>query len=118
SLATVEFLLGQDGTLAFIEVNPRLQVEHTVTEAVTGMDLVEIQLELTEGGPLPEPVVPHGHAIQARLYAEDPARDFLPSPGAIRVLKWPEEEGLRIDAGYAAGDTVHPIYDPLIAKLI
>lgn len=117
-VATVEFLLRNAGTLAFIEVNPRLQVEHTVTEEVTGLDLVAIQLQIATGGPLPEPVRSTGHAIQARLYAEDPFRDFLPSPGMIQVLDWPECDGLRIDAGYASSDQVPGNYDPLIAKLI
>lgn len=117
-LATVEFLLGNDGTLAFIEVNPRLQVEHTVTEGVTGMDLVEIQINLATGGTLPEPVPPHGHAIQARLYAEDPAHEFLPSPGVIHRFDWPELPGLRVDAGFDASDEVSGSYDPLIAKFI
>lgn len=115
-VATVEFLLGGDGTLAFIEVNPRLQVEHTVTEEVTGLDLVEVQLDIANGGSLPQPVEPKGHAIQARLYAEDASRDFLPSPGEIAILDLPDN--IRIDAGFAAGDTVSAGYDPMIAKLI
>jgi acetyl-CoA/propionyl-CoA carboxylase, biotin carboxylase, biotin carboxyl carrier protein len=117
-VATVEFLLGRDGTLAFIEVNPRLQVEHTVTEEVTGLDIVEIQLQISDGGPLPDPVPPTGHSIQARLYAEDPARNFIPSPGEIRLLDWPEMKGLRFDVGYEAGDSVSGSYDPLVAKVI
>ena len=117
-LATVEFLLARSGELAFIEINPRLQVEHTVTEQVTGLDLVEIQLSLAHGGSLPQPVEPRGHAIQARLYAEDPARDFAPSPGLIRVLEWPRGAGMRVDAGYEAGDTVPSFYDSLVGKLI
>lgn len=115
-VATVEFLLGSDGTLAFIEVNPRLQVEHTVTEEVTGLDLVEVQLRIAAGNALPSVVAPQGHAIQARLYAEDASREFLPSPGEIAVLDLPD--GIRIDAGFAAGDTVTSGYDPMIAKLI
>ncbi len=117
-VATVEYLLGDDGTLAFIEVNPRLQVEHTVTEEVTGLDLVDIQLQIATAGVLPEPVQPTGHAIQARLYAEDPAREFLPSPGLIRALDWPETPGLRVDSGFASGDEVSGKYDPMIAKFI
>lgn len=115
-LATVEFLLGSDGTLAFIEVNPRLQVEHTVTEEVTGLDLVEVQLAIAKGDPLPAPVEPQGHAIQARLYAEDAGREFLPSPGEIAVLDFPDN--IRIDAGFDAGDSISSGYDPMIAKLI
>jgi acetyl/propionyl-CoA carboxylase alpha subunit len=117
-VATVEFLLGNDGTLAFIEVNPRLQVEHTVTEEVTGLDLVEIQLQIATGGPLPSAVAPVGHAIQSRLYAEDAARDFVPSPGQIRVFDLPDVNHLRVDSGYAAGDTVSGNYDPMVAKFI
>ena len=123
NLATVEFLLGRDGRFFFMEINPRLQVEHTVTEAVTGTDLVALQLELAAGGELPDASPPNGHAIQARLYAEDPFQQFLPSPGLIRVLDFPASSGhpgatLRIDAGYAAGDSVPGAYDPMIAKLI
>ncbi len=119
SLATIEFLYGADGTIAFLEVNPRLQVEHPVTEAVTGWDLVALQLDLADGRPLPECApAPHGHAIEARLYAEDPARHFLPSPGRLDVLALPTAPRLRVDAAYAAGDVVPDRYDPLIAKLI
>ena len=117
-VATVEFLMGDDGTLAFIEVNPRLQVEHTVTEEVTGLDLVAIQLGLLASDDLPEPVAPRGHAIQARLYAEDPAHGFAPSPGEITLLAWPVLPGLRVDAGYQAGDSVPSFYDSLVAKVI
>ncbi|MBA2452441.1 MAG: biotin/lipoyl-binding protein [Chloroflexia bacterium] len=117
-VATVEYLLGNDGTLAFIEVNPRLQVEHTVTEEVTGLDLVEVQLRIATDGVLPKPVAPNGHAIQARLYAEDPAREFLPSPGLIQELDWPDMPRLRVDSGFAAGDEVTGNYDPMLAKFI
>lgn len=117
-VGTVEFLLARDGELFFIEINPRLQVEHTVTEEVTGLDLVEVQLRLAEGGALPEPVAPSGHAIQARLYAEDPLHGFAPSPGEIRLLEWPELPGLRVDAGYETGDVVPSFYDAMIGKLI
>ena len=117
-VATVEFLLGADGTLAFIEVNPRLQVEHTVTEEVTGLDLVAIQLGLLANDNLPSPVTPRGHAIQARLYAEDPTHGFVPSPGQITWLDWPILPGLRIDSGYETGDSVPSYYDSLVAKLI
>ncbi len=117
-LATVEFLLDQSGNHIFMEINPRLQVEHTVTEAVTGMDLVAIQLDIATGKQLPDPVVMTGHAIQARLYAEDPFRQFLPSPGEICHLEFPHDPWVRIDAGYASHDMVPSHYDPLIAKII
>ncbi len=119
SLATVEFLYGSDGTIAFIEVNPRIQVEHPVTELVTGIDLVALQLDIASGLPLADvDQTPRGHAVEARLYAEDPARHFLPSPGKIEVLALPAPPGLRIDAGYQAGDRIPERYDPMIAKLI
>ncbi len=117
-VGTVEFLLSRDDELYFIEINPRLQVEHTVTEEVTGHDLVEIQLQLAKGGRLPEPVLPQGHAIQARLYAEDPLHGFAPSPGEIRLIEWPDLPGLRVDAGYETGDTVPSFYDAMVGKLI
>ncbi|MEZ4521329.1 MAG: biotin carboxylase N-terminal domain-containing protein [Thermomicrobiales bacterium] len=123
NLATVEFLVGNDGRFFFMEINPRLQVEHTVTEEVTGFDLVALQIELAAGGDLPEPVPAQGHAIQARLYAEDPFQQFLPSPGHILQLSFPAahdipDATLRVDAGYAAGDDVPGSYDPMIAKVI
>jgi len=117
-VGTVEFLLGSDDTPVFIEVNPRLQVEHTVTEEVTGIDLVAIQLHLLGSDDLPEPTVPRGHAIQARLYAESAVRGFTPSPGKITLLEWPSLPGLRVDAGYEAGDSVPSFYDSLVAKVI
>lgn len=119
SLATVEFLYGADGTIAFIEVNPRLQVEHPVTELVTGIDLVSLQLDIASGKPLPEVNgEPRGHAVEARLYAEDPARHFLPSPGKIEVLSLPTLPRVRLDVGYQAGDRIPERYDPMIAKLV
>ena len=117
-LATVEFLHAADGAFYFLEINPRLQVEHTVTEEVTGLDLVAVQLELATGGALPKPRPARGHAIQARLYAEDPFQSFLPSPGTFTRLVYPELARLRIDGGYEAGDEFPSHYDPLIAKLI
>jgi acetyl/propionyl-CoA carboxylase alpha subunit len=117
-VGTVEFLLSGTGEACFIEINPRLQVEHTVTEEVTGLDLVEVQLDLAFSTALPQPVGPHGHAIQARLYAEDPFRGFAPSPGLIRRLDWHAERHLRVDLGYEAGDEVPSTYDSMIGKWI
>ncbi len=118
---TVEFILAPSGEFYFIEVNTRLQVEHPVTELVTGLDLVRLQIEIAEGRPLPftqADLKTEGHAIEARLYAEDPANDFLPSTGQILDLKLPEIEGLRIDTGIESGMEVGIHYDPLLAKLI
>ncbi|MNC15263.1 Acetyl-/propionyl-coenzyme A carboxylase alpha chain [compost metagenome] len=108
---TIEFLLCGD-EFFFMEMNTRLQVEHPVTEAVTGQDLVAWQLAVAEGKPLPltqEEVVLRGHAVEARLYAEDVGAGFLPASGPIHWLHWPE--GVRIDTGVAAGDAVSPYYD-------
>jgi 3-methylcrotonyl-CoA carboxylase alpha subunit len=118
---TVEFLLAPDGTFFFLEMNTRLQVEHPVTEAVTGIDLVRVQLEVAAGRPLPvaaEDVVSRGHALECRLYAEDPLRDDLPSPG--RILHWsePQGPGIRVDSGVASGSEVTVHYDPLLAKVV
>jgi acetyl-CoA/propionyl-CoA carboxylase biotin carboxyl carrier protein len=118
-IATCEFLLGEDGTLAFLEVNPRIQVEHPVTELVTGIDLVEWQLRVAAGEPLPVAnLEPGGHAIEARVYAEDPARAFFPSAGTLSVVSWPTRPDVRVDAGYAIGDVVLTSYDPMLAKII
>ena len=117
---TAEFLLADDGTFVFLEMNARLQVEHPVTEAITGIDLVAEQLRIASGEPLrltQQEVVLTGHAVEARLYAEDPWSGFLPATGRVLGLRWPEG-GLRIDAGIGVGDDIGTRYDPLLAKLI
>ncbi|MEV0021298.1 biotin carboxylase N-terminal domain-containing protein [Streptomyces atroolivaceus] len=117
---TVEFLVSAGGRPYFLEMNTRLQVEHPVTEAVFGLDLVALQLRVAEGGPLPAaaPPAPAGHAVEARLYAEDPARDWQPQTGALLTLEVPAEPGIRLDTGYTGGDTVGVHYDPMLAKVI
>jgi propionyl-CoA carboxylase alpha chain len=118
-LATVEFLLAPDGELRFLEMNPRLQVEHPVTECVTGWDLVALQIRLAEGSPLPSAQPPlDGHSIEARLYAEDPARGFLPAAGTLHRFRIDARPGLRVDAGVADDSRIDPHYDPLLAKVI
>ncbi|MDP3951013.1 biotin carboxylase N-terminal domain-containing protein [Microbacterium sp.] len=117
---TVEFLLAADGTISFLEVNTRLQVEHPVTEEVTGVDLVREQFRIAFGegpsiGATPEPV---GHAFEFRINAEDPGRGFLPSPGLVESLRIPGGPGVRWDSGIEAGDAVQPAFDSMIAKLI
>ncbi|HVS13251.1 MAG TPA: biotin carboxylase N-terminal domain-containing protein [Thermoanaerobaculia bacterium] len=118
---TVELLLDEDGAFFFLEMNTRLQVEHPVTELVTGLDLVALQIQVAEGRPLElrqEDVRLEGHAIEARLYAEDPAQDFLPVAGRVELWRPSEREGLRVDAGVRTGLEISPYYDPLVAKLI
>jgi propionyl-CoA carboxylase alpha chain len=124
---TVEFLVAPDGRAYFLEMNTRLQVEHPVTEAVTGLDLVEMQIRIAEGAGLPaEPPAPAGHAVEARLYAEDPARDWQPQTGVLHRLRFalgleqPYDGGsaLRVDAAYEDGDSVGTHYDPMLAKVI
>jgi acetyl/propionyl-CoA carboxylase alpha subunit len=116
---TVEFLVEPDGRFHFLEVNTRLQVEHPITEAVTGVDLVKAQLRIAAGNPLPVgPVDMRGHAIECRVYAEDPARDFSPSPGPIWMLDEPSGPGIRVDSGLRSGWRVPVAYDPLLAKVI
>jgi 3-methylcrotonyl-CoA carboxylase alpha subunit len=119
---TVEFIADQDGTFFFMEMNTRLQVEHPVTEMITGQDLVEWQLVIAAGGRMPrtqDQLRIDGHAVEVRLYAEDPSRNFLPSTGTLVHLRLPPE-GLhvRVDTGVREGDTVTPFYDPMIAKVI
>ncbi|WP_312673983.1 biotin carboxylase N-terminal domain-containing protein [Microbacterium sp.] len=117
---TVEFLLAADGTISFLEVNTRLQVEHPVTEEVTGTDLVREQFRIAfgEGPSFTETPAPTGHAFEFRINAEDPGRGFLPSPGRVDGLRIPGGPGVRWDSGIAAGDTVQPAFDSMIAKLI
>jgi acetyl-CoA carboxylase, biotin carboxylase subunit len=121
NLGTVEMLLAPDGEFRFLEMNTRLQVEHGVTEEITGIDLVSAQLRSSAGVRLgeilPDPPRVKGHAIQARVYAEDPKR-FLPSPGTLREFVPPRAAGIRVETGYAQGREVTPHYDPLLAKVI
>jgi excisionase family DNA binding protein len=118
---TAEFLIDQDSAFSFLEVNARLQVEHPVTEAVTGRDLVADQLRIAAGDELgfaQQDVEWHGHAMEARIYAEDPWSDFLPTVGSLVNLDWPTGTGIRVDAGVGAGDVVGTRYDPLLAKIV
>jgi acetyl/propionyl-CoA carboxylase alpha subunit len=120
SLATCEFLLGWGDEIAFLEVNPRIQVEHPVTELVTGVDLVAWQLGIASGTPpeLIDAPAPRGHAIEARVYAEEPAAGFRPAPGRLGTVAWPAGPELRVDAGYASGDAVPHAYDSMLAKVV
>ncbi len=123
---TVEFVASGEGEVKadgfwFLEMNTRLQVEHPVTEAVTGFDLVEWQFRVAGGAKLPrtqDEIVLSGHAVEARVYAEDPLRGFLPSTGRLHVVRWPEGEGIRVDSGVQEGQEVTPYYDPMLAKVI
>jgi 3-methylcrotonyl-CoA carboxylase alpha subunit len=118
---TCEFVVGRDGQFGFIEMNARLQVEHGVTEQITGFDLVELQLRIAQGEPLPfvqKDVAFDGHAIEARVYAEDPAAGFLPQAGEVLHLRWPSVDDARVDTGIVEGAEIPPHYDPLIAKVI
>jgi acetyl-CoA/propionyl-CoA carboxylase, biotin carboxylase, biotin carboxyl carrier protein len=116
---TCEFLIGQDGTISFLEVNTRLQVEHPVSEEVTGIDLVREQFRIAMGEPLgfEDPII-RGHSIEFRINGEDPGRSFLPSPGRITSWSIPTGPGVRVDAGFQAGDEIGGNFDSLLAKLI
>ncbi|MFV2017180.1 acetyl/propionyl/methylcrotonyl-CoA carboxylase subunit alpha [Micromonospora sp. LOL_023] len=117
---TVEYLVGVDGTISFLEVNTRLQVEHPVTEETAGIDLVREQFRIAAGEPLrfTEDPTPRGHSIEFRINGEDPGRNFLPAPGAITALRLPTGPGVRVDTGVVAGDVVGGNFDSLLAKLI
>jgi acetyl-CoA carboxylase biotin carboxylase subunit len=120
SAGTVEFLLASDGRFFFLEMNTRIQVEHPITEVVYGVDLVAEMIRIAQGEPMsiekrPEP---RGHALQFRIYAEDPARNFAPSPGKIRRLRRPHGPGVRVDSGVEEGDVVPLDYDPMLAKFV
>ncbi len=117
---TVEYLVGQDGTVSFLEVNTRLQVEHPVTEETTGIDLVREQFRIADGLPLrfTEDPVPRGHAIEFRINGEDPGRNFLPAPGTVTTLRLPEGPGVRVDTGIESGSVIGDGFDSLLAKVI
>jgi acetyl/propionyl-CoA carboxylase alpha subunit len=120
-LGTIEFLVAPEGAFYFLEMNTRLQVEHPVTERVTGLDLVKLQLEIAATGKLPllqSSVACSGHAIEARVYAEDGARNFLPQAGDAVRVRWAGGAGVRVDAGIESGDTVPMHYDPILAKVV
>ncbi len=121
NIGTVEMLMGLDGSFGFLEMNTRLQVEHGVTEEITGVDLVKAQIRSAAGERLadilPDRLELTGHAIQARVYAEDP-RNFFPSPGKLSVFRPPRDPGVRVETGYAEGRDVTPHYDPMLAKVI
>ncbi|TFI48211.1 ATP-grasp domain-containing protein, partial [Micrococcus endophyticus] len=116
---TCEFLVGQDGTISFLEVNTRLQVEHPVTEEVTGIDLVREQFRMARGEALgyDDPVV-RGHSFEFRLNGEDPGRNFLPAPGRLTTFRMPSGPGVRVDSGVVEGETVSGAFDSMVAKLI
>ena len=117
NLGTVETLLDEKGGIGFLEMNTRLQVEHGVTEEVTGLDLVALQIELAGGGALPTAINRSGHAIEARIYAED-AQRLLPSTGRLQVFRPPNMHGIRVESGYQEGQQVTPYYDAMLAKVI
>src|SRR3954463_14155519 len=116
---TCEFLIGKDGTVSFLEVNTRLQVEHPVSEEVTGIDLVREQFRIAEGGTIDyDDPIARGHSFEFRINGEDPGRNFLPTPGPVQVLRFPGGPGVRIDSGVTTGDVISGAFDSLLAKLI
>ena len=116
---TCEFLIGEDGTISFLEVNTRLQVEHPVSEEITGIDLVREQFRIAEGGVLDYDDPPrHGHSIEFRINGEDPGRGFLPTPGPVHSVRFPGGPGVRVDSGITTGDVITGAFDSLLAKLI
>ena len=121
---TVEFLYDtKTEEFFFLEMNTRIQVEHPVTEMITGVDLVAAQLRLAMGerlnDELAQPTIkPQGHAVEARVYAENPAKKFMPSPGLLTVMRLPSGEGVRVDTGYSEGNRITPFYDPMVMKII
>jgi len=121
NIGTVEMLMGQDGSFSFLEMNTRLQVEHGVTEEISGVDLVAAQVRSAAGEAvgdiIPADVAVDGHAIQARVYAEDPVK-FFPSPGPLDKFRPPEGDGIRVETGFAEGMAVTPFYDPMVAKVL
>ncbi len=118
---TVEFLMNMNQDICFLEMNTRIQVEHPVTEMISGVDLVKEQIKISEGYPLSftqEDLIIHGHAIEARIYAENPENDFMPSTGRIDTFQVPDNRGVRIDSGFKRGSLVEPYYDPMLAKVV
>ncbi len=118
---TIEFILDEKMNFYFLEMNTRLQVEHPVTELITGIDLVKLQIQVAQGEKLPfrqEDLTINGHAIEVRVYAEDPANNFLPDIGTLATYKRPQGNGIRVDDGFEQGMTIPFYYDPLIAKMI
>jgi acetyl/propionyl-CoA carboxylase alpha subunit len=121
SAGTLEFLVDQDGKFYFLEMNTRLQVEHPVSEQVTGVDLVRAQIELglnPDVFPIREPLSPRGHSIEVRLYAEDPSQGFMPTPGTVKRLRWPTGTGIRVESGIEEGQVIGTSFDSLLGKLI
>ena len=117
-LGTCEFMVTEQGKVYFLEVNPRLQVEHTVSEEVCGLDLVREQLTIANGGELTVNHPPRGHSFELRLTCEDPAKNLAPSSGTLASLRWPSGPGIRVDSGVVEGDTISPKFDSMMGKLV